>query len=440
MIHVTPWRKILALGALFACLILPSSGFAVAAEDLEDPVDERMVATLFVSPSAQTVMEGSTFNVSVYLNTHENSVSTMDLTVRFPADRLQIVSPSGGQSLIQLWVQPPTYSNTDGTAHFVGVIPNGIVTQSGLISTITFRAISSGPATVSVGSESIVLANDGFGTRMQTERGRAVYTVSPKPPSGVRVFSDTHPFESTWYQNANVTLGWDKDAQIDGFSYVLDNQPSTIPDDTDEGLGTATSFSQLSDGLHYFHIKARRQGVWGQTTDFLVRIDSLAPADFTAELETRHDSLGSRQVVSFATTDSLSGINHYEVGVVDKREADHISPVFIQTESPYQVASDPTATLQVRVRAFDNAGNIRESVVDVYPTTFVKTSDWFLSFVKEQLFVLLSLCLALIMSFVTLHYLIGHHVYRRLKMLWHLFTHLSDVDKLEAQVKHDHRV
>src|SRR3989344_6873842 len=92
-------------------------------------------ATVFVSPATQTLLEGSTFDVSIYLDSKQSSVNTLDIKLKFSADKLAIVSPSSGKSLIQLWAQPPTYSNINGTVRLAGVIPNGVVTQSGLITT-----------------------------------------------------------------------------------------------------------------------------------------------------------------------------------------------------------------------------------------------------------------------------------------------------------------
>ena len=101
-------------------------------------------AALFLSPRIETVLVGSRFDVSIFLNTYGNSINTAQLDLKFPPDKLTIVKPSGGQSFISLWVEAPTYSNVKGTASFVGGIPGGIITESGLLTTITFKAKASG--------------------------------------------------------------------------------------------------------------------------------------------------------------------------------------------------------------------------------------------------------------------------------------------------------
>ena len=145
------------------------------------------------SPRSGSFEEGSTFQVPIVLDTNGTSINGIEVRLNFDADRLSIVQASTGQSIVGVWVEPPTYDNTRGTASYVGVIPNGIVTESGVIGTITFRAKSPGRATLSVRSDSNILLNDGLGSPATLEKGRAEYSVIPKAPGGASVYSETHP-------------------------------------------------------------------------------------------------------------------------------------------------------------------------------------------------------------------------------------------------------
>lgn len=391
-------------------------------------------ANLFFSPNSQSVIEGSTFEVSLYIDTKGQSMSTMELLVRYPPQLMEIVSPSAGQSLIQLWLQPPSYSNSEGTARFVGLIPNGVVTESGLVTTMTFRALAAGKGEVSLSSGSQVLANDGLGTAAQTSLGRATYTITPRPPAGVRVFSATHPFETNWYQERNVAIGWDQDPLVDGFSYSLDTEPSTVPDEVSEGLATAANFTGLVDGLHYFHIRASKQGVWGPTTHFLVRVDSLQPASFKPTSDAVKGDVQARRLINFFTSDSLSGIDHYEVGVIDKTESPNLSPVFVQAESPYQFIADPSHHYKVIIRAVDRAGNTRDEDIDLRATLYSGVFAKAKAFAGQYLFIFISVILAVLVGLISMHYLVGHHIYRRLVALVHLFTHADELKRIEQQL------
>ena len=297
-------------------------------------------ATLSISPSTENVIEGSTFNVSVYLNTNRESVNTVSLDLAFPADKLNIVNPSlGGESFISGWIAPPTYSNTNGTLHLAGIVPNGIITESGLIFSATFKAVASGNAIVQILPSSQVLANDGLGTPISTEYSNGNYIIAPQPPGGVTVTSITHPFQNQWYNNNDVTLAWEKALDTSDFSYLLDNKPFTVPPDTSEGSGMATSYTNLEDGVYYFHIKARRLGVWGLSTNFKIQIDTTPPAVFTPTANFATNNVGVLTFINFFTTDNLSGIDHYEVGVVDisNPSSTVASPIFHAGAKPLSI-------------------------------------------------------------------------------------------------------
>ncbi|OHA91889.1 MAG: hypothetical protein A3J09_00045 [Candidatus Zambryskibacteria bacterium RIFCSPLOWO2_02_FULL_51_21] len=365
---------------------------------------------LSFSPRTGSFTEGSTFDIPILINTKGVSVNGVEIRINFDKDRLEIVKPSSGQSIIGVWVEPPSYDNTRGFANYVGIIPSGITTSSGSIGSITFRAKKTGRATLSFAASSKVLLNDGFGTEATLLLGRSEYTIISKAPEGVRVASETHPFSSEWYNNNSPILFWDKDPGVTGFSYILDDKPTTIPENTIIGNETIKAFENLEDGLWYFHVKANRNGAWGAPGHFLVRIDTTPPADFTPEVDYLLAAaiFTERALVSFFTTDNLSGIDHYEVGVIDQNQPVTVSPVFVQTESPYQV-SLTSDKLSVLVRAVDKAGNIRDVSILVGPPSLIG------KFIKDNLvYILLAIILAGLIG-LTFHYLVGHHIIRYLR-------------------------
>jgi hypothetical protein len=273
-------RLMILIAVVFA---IPAVSSAQQKTIRANPITQK--ATIFLSPRTATFQEGSTFEIPVFLNTHNGSINALDLEVKFDTSKLEIVRPSGGQSIIAVWIEPPSYSNTKGFVKIVGAIPNGIKTESGLITTITFRAIASGQATVYVSNLTRVLASDGYGTEVETTFDRGTYTIMRKPPEDVAVYSETHPYPDTWYNNNSPVLNWDKTPQVTDFSYILDNKPYTIPDNVPDTKETQKSYQDLSDGISYFHIKARRRDAWGGTTHFAIRVDTLVPAAFTPSID-----------------------------------------------------------------------------------------------------------------------------------------------------------
>ncbi|MEN9582923.1 MAG: hypothetical protein RL641_877 [Candidatus Parcubacteria bacterium] len=426
--------------ALTAIVILPSLFFAFYAQ-AQNQVNIRAKdvmphTEISVTPRSGIFVEGSTFDVPVIIDTKKNSINTIELNINFDPKKLTIVKPSGGKSIIGLWVQPPTYDNIKGTASIVGTIPGGITTNSGLIIAITFQAKATGKAEVSVGNGSTVLLNDGLGSATILDTSRGVYEIVPKLPDGVRVFSDTHPFQESWYNNNSPTVAWEADPGVTAFSFVLDNNPNTIPDNTLLPLTTTKSFENLGDGLWYFHIKAFKQGGWSTTTHFILRIDTTPPAVFSPSVGYLTSTETPRSLVSFLTTDTLSGVEHYEIGVIDKALAATSSPIFVQTESPYQLPSDQIKNAQVIVRAFDHAGNMREGFVNISVPNLI----W--KFVSDNKVPLLFGAMLLFALLILSHYLFGHHVIRHAKNIMRLIKkeqRLEELSDLKEEIAQEEK-
>ena len=263
------------------------------------------------------------------------------------------------------------------------------------MTTITFKAKASGKAIVEVLSSSKILANDALGTNILSEFGRGVYTINPKPPEGVRVFSQTHPSGDRWYNNSNPILTWEQETGVTNFSLALDDKPQTIPDNIADTQDTIISYENVGDGVKYFHIKALKEGIWGSTTHFPLYIDTTPPLSFKPKIEILTAAVIDRALVSFSTTDLLSGIDYYEVGIIDKTKSPLESPSFIETQSPYQLPAFISGNLRVIIRAVDRAGNVRDESADID-----------LPFSFKTIFIILVAILLLFM----IYYLFSHKI------------------------------
>lgn len=327
-------------------------------------------ASLYFSPQSGTFYVGSTFNVSIFVNTGGNDVNAVKVDLKFDPRRLQIVSPTVGRSFITVWVSHPTYSNIEGTASFQGGMPSpGINTSAGLVSTITFRAIAPGEAVIYFLDSSKVLLDDGKGTNILTSLGKGIYTITIPPPEGPKIFSTTHPDQNKWYNNNSPTFSWDKEEGVTDFSYSLDRSYYGVPDDISEGDHISVSFANLEDGIWYFHLKAKKGEVWGGVSHYVVQIDATPPAAFKLIFEPvlRSPVVTVREpIVSFLTTDNLSGIDHYELKLVDltgslAKLGREITGFFIEVTSPYRLPTLKKGEYEVIVRAFDVAGNWQDT-------------------------------------------------------------------------------
>jgi len=323
-------------------------------------------ASLYLSPASDAVFVGSTFDVSVLLNTGNNNINAVRVDLKFDPKKIQIASPSAGKSFISVWVSQPTYSNSEGVASFRGGIPSpGINTSAGLVSTITFRAIAPGETIISILDSSQVLLDDGKGTNILSSISRGVYNIDIPPPEGPKVFSSTHPDQNKWYKDNNLNFSWDKETGVTDFSYSIDHDFHGIPDNISEGNHTSVSYADLEDGIWYFHVKAKKGESWGGVSHYLVQIDTTPPANFKLRFEPtpRSPVITSKEpIVYFITTDSLSGINHYELKVINLQKSlkGEENSFFIEVNSPYKLPSLENGEYEIIVKAYDQALNSQE--------------------------------------------------------------------------------
>lgn len=376
---------------------------------------------IFVTPRTGSFMVGSTFESQIYIDTKGNNVNAINLEINYDKNKLSLVNPSGGKSIFGIWVQPPYYDNSKGIAGMAGVITEGITTTSGLIVTMTFKVIAPGTATISISNETTVNLNDGFGSEVLINKGRAEYTLNNRPPEGVAIFSETHPISDKWYNNNSPIFNWVDKQASQGYSVVFDTIFQTIPPTNINIKEAFFSQRDVPDGVWYLHVRPIYKNIWGGKSTYSVRIDTQPPAEFKPKVSKIKDEKGNKRfLISFFTTDSLSGLSHYEVGVIDKKKTSQGSPVFIETTSPYIVNPEAGKNSRVMVRAYDMAGNLNEKYVDIYPGIILVQNGQ-----KALLYILIAFIVFMLIELI-LHYLYGHHVLDRIKMSYKIFKKISN--------------
>lgn len=321
-------------------------------------------AALFLSPASGSFLVGSTFDVSIVLDTKAAVVNTVEVELNFPADKIQVASPSVGRSIIQLWPAPPTFSNQQGKIYFVGGIPSpGIVTSQGVVLTLTFRVVGTGEGQISFGPRTSVLANDGKGTNILGQKPSAFFRFLIPPPLGPAISSPTHPDQDRWYSDNNPVFIWSGSRTVSNYSYSIDQNPGGFPDTTSEGQDATASFQNLTDGIWYFHLREGIGGVWGGVSHYVVKIDSTPPADFEINVSPGKRTTNRNPIFRFFTTDELSGFDHFEMKIIPLSEPVTSQGLFFEVASPYQAQGFNPGRYQVVIRALDRAGNTRDSTV-----------------------------------------------------------------------------
>ena len=392
-------------------------------------VSVSQAASFAISPSGGTYTVGSTFEVSILVDTKGQDINAVQMNLSFPADKLQLVSPSAGSSIIEIYTAPPRYDNAKGQIEIVGGIPNGINVSAGLISKLTFRVKGVGTATLRFAGESQVLLNDGRGTNVLDNTFGASYKLELPAQQGPIVISDTHPDQEIWYRSASANLQWDIGfPAADNYSYTISDNPTDIPDDTPETAETFASYKQVSEGINYFHIKAFRDGRWGGVSHYSLRIDTSSPANFPIVISPNARTFITTPFIQFNTTDSRSGLDRYELKIIPLKIQGRPGAVvndqlFVDAQSPYIVPELLRGSYEVIIRAYDKAGNIREVSQKLEITDswfwFVSQDGLALPFGKQaswRVVIAISL-LFIILLFITA-YLFRHwylHYHRRIE-------------------------
>ena len=106
--------------------------------------------------------------------------------------------------------------------------------------------------------------------------------IDPSAPPAPQIFSDTHR-DKEWTSRSDVRLNWEipepGPSGIEGYSYLLDHSPATIPSKAITGAIDAVDYSGLSNDRWYFHCRAvSGTGVWGATSHYGVRVDITPPS------------------------------------------------------------------------------------------------------------------------------------------------------------------
>ncbi|MCX6737474.1 MAG: dockerin type I domain-containing protein [Candidatus Parcubacteria bacterium] len=123
-----------------------------------------------MTPPAGNFYVGDNISFSLLVNTPNLSINTVEGTITFPTDKLQVTSLSKTDSIFNLWIQEPSFSNQNstGTIMFIGGLPTpGFIGIAGQIITISFKVVGYGDAVLGI-TDARILANDGLGTNILT--------------------------------------------------------------------------------------------------------------------------------------------------------------------------------------------------------------------------------------------------------------------------------
>jgi len=334
-------------------------------------------ASYNLTADKETFATGDTFNVDVKIESSDVGVNAAQATITFPKDTVQVTGIEKGSSVLDFWLQGPSYSNDTGQVTFIGGSQSGVSGKALEVLRIGFKVKGAGAVGI-IFTDGAVTASDGSGTNVLTSMNGLQLTsvtsqtaVVIKPPQIVRpaveatglpakpvVTVPLYPDSTMWYGEISKFIAqWDLPRDVTAVATAVDQQPTFDPT-ASEGLFNNETFSPLSDGIWYLHVRFKNSVGWGPTTHYRIGIDSAPPLNFAV---TSPDGLATVNVaptILFGTKDQPSGISHYTVlidGVV----------ATTTTLTKYTLLPQRPAVHSLVVQAVDRAGNMTEGRVSL---------------------------------------------------------------------------
>lgn len=374
-------------------------------------VSAAQAASLYLLPQGNSFTIGDELTVDVIVDSDSVGINAAQATVNFPAEILRLKEASKQGSVFSFWVEEPVVSNDAGTVRFIGGTPRGISGSSLKVLRLQFTATGAGKAGLTV-SDAAVTASDGKGTNVLAKvtganlavgtqviappppppapepivisppappaAGRPTTTIQeePKPPPApverpekiirAPVKADKvppapvlrvplYPDQTAWYNHRGEAIVlWDLTSDIIQVATQLSHSPDKRPGDKQPELYSGKSFGFLEEGIWYIRAQFRNNVGWGELSYHKISLDTTPPVSFDVEM-LNNVTDDPAPVISFATQDSLSGLN-YAFIFVDDKEPERF--VFASsTEMKLTLPAQAPGQHRVRVKVFDRAGN-----------------------------------------------------------------------------------
>ncbi len=189
--------------------------------------------------------------------------------------------------------------------------------------------------------------------------------------SAPSVSSSTHPGTGTWYSADDITVSWGAVSGATNYSWGIDSNSGTDPDNSVDGNVLTASYTDKADGTWYFHIKATNGSSWGTVAHFTINIDKTAPAT-PSGLGATAASTGAIELSWSAASDTGgSGLSGYEIYRGTSAGFSIGTAIGTATSTSYTDAASNLAAGTVyyyKIKAKDNAGNLSSLSSEVSAT------------------------------------------------------------------------
>lgn len=323
-------------------------------------------STLKIKPDSGVYNIGDSQTISVIVKTGGEAINAIDTILRYDPTVLHIDSVSTDNSFCSpdLFITKSIDNNLGIIDIACGVSGNGFSEDQSVLADITFTPIKEGLSQIIFDDGTTVLAADGLGTNVLRYMTGASYDVFDKKKLGILskipipvMFSTSHPNSSQWYNSRIVNVDWVAEPNTI-YLYRLDTSTST---DTSLYNVTASNYFTTTapkDGIYYFHLALKKDGIIGPTKIIKINIDTEAPNIPTIRASSLNVKKGEIVRLEFGGQDGFSGIQkNFYIKVDDG--------IFLPTAQKLYIPFDKSGQHIITLRIFDNAENYSETKVTI---------------------------------------------------------------------------
>ncbi len=324
-------------------------------------------STMKVRPGAGVYAVGQQQQMSVVVYSGGEKIGAIEARLHFDPAVLRIDTLNFDRSICSPdMILEKSFDNTRGTLSIACAVSEQIFSDvRGILADVTFIPVVTGNAAFIFDENTHVFAADGLATDvLRTVTSGAYRVFDEKDISGffssksiVIPYSLTHENSTKWYPSRTIVVSWPK---IPGasYEYEISQDPSpTIANPQMTFLGSVSLLAS-TDGIFYFKVAPKKEGVTGLPTILQIKVDTTPPEKPT--IQASNLSIKKNDIVRFqlSSEDAASGMQKNFYVRVD-------GSLWLPTFSNIYMPFTETGTHVVSVRVFDNAENYSESQVTI---------------------------------------------------------------------------
>ncbi|HEC67092.1 MAG TPA: hypothetical protein ENI23_17585 [bacterium] len=353
---------------LFSVVIVPKFIDAQQQESIsvQSEVEDNKVAQLSIIPEKANISIGRNSQIQILVHPERKPINAVGVHIKYPPDMLEVMEIDTSSSFCTLFPEKEINNHLGRVDISCGLPSPGFNQHIGIVANLVIKAKRTGIANISFSSRSQVLANDGFGTNILKSSHGSVFnltespiTVTPQPTEvegsksndirrlPIAIRATHHPSQLDWYQANSAEFTWSAPEDATSYTYLIDDQVDTIPDPTLLLDSNSPSYSDLEDGIWYFHLAAIYAEGTGPVSHYKIQIDTSPPENL--RITKAEDINKNEHLIEFTAEDTTSGISRYEITDGSQEP--------VSAASPATLYKNELQSNKITITAYDNAGN-----------------------------------------------------------------------------------